>query len=419
MKIKLNLSFKKIIVYLFYSLLVFFLLFLIYFINSNDPVNKNSRRVIKSILIEKTIKQHIFNDYRELFLPNTQFIKVNFKKIDLDFLNLNDCYFGKCHTFFLEQHKSNIILTDRFGIFRHATLDDIKKDKELLKIIPTNLDFDTVLDTYIIDDIIYVSGKKIVDKVNAEVHVVKAKINFKNIKFENVIKLKSKKCFFRNSVHSGKIQSYKKEKNKIILSINSSGVPGKQGLDNLSKDSICGKILLVNTDTKKYEVFSSGHRNIIGMYSDENIILATEHGPFAGDEINNIKRGDSYGWPISSYGEDYSRGQSNEAPNFKKSHKKYDYVEPIFSFVPAIGISEIIKLPNNFSEMWQDNFLVGSLNGKHLFRVKFDDEYEKIIYYEKIFIGDRIRDIIYDNKSKDILLSLELTGSLGVLSKAN
>ena len=248
---------------------------------------------------------------------------------------------------------------------------------------------------------------------------MKAKINFKNIKFENVIKLKSKKCFFRNSVHSGKIQSYKKEKNKIILSINSSGAPGESGLDNLSKDSICGKILLVNTDTKKYEVFSSGHRNIIGMYSDENIILATEHGPFAGDEINNIKRGDSYGWPISSYGEDYSRGQSNEAPNFKKSHKKYDYVEPIFSFVPAIGISEIIKLPNNFSEMWQDNFLVGSLNGKHLFRVKFDDEYEKIIYYEKIFIGDRIRDIIYDNKSKDILLSLELTGSLGVLSKAN
>ena len=410
---------NKIIICLFYFSIIFFLFYVIYLVNSKEPYNKDTRRIVKSIFKKNTIPQHIFNDYRELYLPNTQFIKVNFKKIDLDFLNLNDCYFGKCYTFFLEQYKSNIILTDRSGIFRHATLDDIKKNKELLKIIPTNLDFDTVLDTYIIDDTIYVSGKKIVNKLNAEVHVVKAKINFENINFENVIKLKSKKCFFRHSVHSGKIQSYKKEKNKIILSINSSGAPGESGLDNLSKDSICGKILLVNTDTKKYEVFSSGHRNIIGMYSDENIILATEHGPFAGDEINNIKRGDSYGWPISSYGEDYSRGQSNEAPNFKKSHKKYGYVEPIFSFVPAIGISEIIKLPNNFSEMWQDNFLVGSLNGKHLFRVKFDDDYEKIIYYEKIFIGDRIRDIIYDNKSKDIFLSLELTGSLGILSRAN
>jgi hypothetical protein len=101
MKIELNLPFKKIIIYLFFFLLAFFLLFLIYFINSNDPVNKNSRRVIKSILIQKTIKQHVFNDYRELFLPYTQFIKVNFKKIDLDFLNLNDCYFGKCYSFFL------------------------------------------------------------------------------------------------------------------------------------------------------------------------------------------------------------------------------------------------------------------------------------------------------------------------------
>ena len=258
-------SINKIIIFLFYFSIILFLFYAIYLINSKEPYNKDTRRIVKSIFKKNTIPQHIFNDYRELYLPNTQFIKVNFKKIDLDFLNLNDCYFGKCYTFFLEKYKSNIILTDRFGVFRHATLDDIMKDKELLKIIPTNLDFDTVLDTYIIDDTIYVSGKKIVDKVNAEVHVVKAKINFKNIKFENVIKLKSKKCFFRNSVHSGKIQSYKKEKNKIILSINSSGVLGKQGLDNLSKDSICGKILLVNTDTKKYEVFSSGHRNIIGI----------------------------------------------------------------------------------------------------------------------------------------------------------
>ncbi len=410
---------NKIIICIFYFSIILFLFYAIYLVNSKEPYNKDTRRIVKSIFKKNTIPQHIFNDYRELYLPNTQFIKVNFKKIDLDFLNLNDCYFGKCYTFFLEQYKSNIILTDRFGIFRHATLDDIKKNKELLKIIPTNLDFDTVLDTYIIDDTIYVSGKKIVNKLNAEVHVVKAKINFENINFENVIKLKSKKCFFRHSVHSGKIQSYKNEKNKIILSINSSGAPNESGLDNLSKDSICGKILLVNTDTKKYEVFSSGHRNIIGMYSDENIILATEHGPFAGDEINNIKRGGSYGWPISSYGEDYSRGQSNEAPNFKKSHKKYGYTEPIFSFVPAIGISEIIKLPNNFSEMWQDNFLIGSLNGKHLHRIKFDEKYERIIYNEKVFIGDRIRDIIYDNKSKDILLSLELTGSLGIISRAN
>ena len=409
---------KKTLIYSLYLLISLTFIYLVYFINSKEPYNQNTRRVIKSILKKNTISQHIFNDYREEYLPNTQFIKLNFKKIDLDFLKINSCYFGDCYTFFLEQYKSNIVLTDRYGIFRYAKFDDVKKDINSLKKIPTNLDFDTVLDTYIIDDTIYVSGKKIVNNINAEVHVVKGKINFDQITFESVVRLRSKKCFFRHSVHSGKIQSYKKEKNQIILSINASGAPNESGLDNLSKDSICGKILLVNTDTKKFEIYSSGHRNIIGMYSDEKIILATEHGPFAGDEINNIKKDASYGWPVSSYGEKYSRGQTNEPPNYKKSHKEHGFSEPIFSFIPAIGISEIIKLPNDFSELWQDNFLVGTLNSKYLYRVKFDDKYEKILYFEKIFIGDRIRDIIYENNSNNIFLSLELTGSLGILSRA-
>ena len=86
--------------------------------------------------------------------------------------------------------------------------------------------------------------------------------------------------------------------------------------------------------------------------------------------------------------------------------------------MPAIGISEIIKLPNNFSEMWQDNFLIASLNGKYLYRVKFDSEYEKVIYHERIFIGDRIRDILYNNDNKEIYLSLELDGELGIISKS-
>ena len=154
------------------------------------------------------------------------------------------------------------------------------------------------------------------------------------------------------------------------------------------------------------------------MYSDENIILATEHGPYAGDEINNIKKGLSYGWPVSSYGEKYSRGQSNEPPNYKKNHIDHGFEEPIFSFIPAIGISEIIKLPNNFSDNWQNNYLIGSLNGKHLYRVKFDNDFSKIIYHERIFLGDRIRDLIYNNQSKEIYLSLELKGELGIISLA-
>ena len=68
--------------------------------------------------------------------------------------------------------------------------------------------------------------------------------------------------------------------------------------------------------------------------------------------------------------------------------------------------------------MWQDNFLIASLNSKYLYRVKFDKNYEKVIYHERIFIGDRIRDIIYNDNSNEIYMSLELDGELGVISKA-
>jgi glucose/arabinose dehydrogenase len=85
------------------------------------------------------------------------------------------------------------------------------------------------------------------------------------------------------------------------------------------------------------------------------------------------------------------------------------------SFVPSIGISEIIRLPNNFSNFWQDNFLVASLNKKTLYRFKFDENFTKVLYFEEIFIGDRIRDIIYLEDEKIILLTLEMSGSIGMI----
>ena len=77
-------SFKKLIKYIFYSALVISLVYLVYFINSNDPLKKIKKR-IREILKKQTISKHLLNDYREEFLPNTQFINVDYKKVDLDF----------------------------------------------------------------------------------------------------------------------------------------------------------------------------------------------------------------------------------------------------------------------------------------------------------------------------------------------
>ena len=63
-----------------------------------------------------------------------------------------------------------------------------------------------------------------------------------------------------------------------------------------------------------------------------------------------------------------------------------------------------------------DNYLIGSLNYRHILRVKFDNNYNRLIFTEKIFIGERIRDLLYVPKEKIILLALEDSGSLGILS---
>jgi len=150
------------------------------------------------------------------------------------------------------------------------------------------------------------------------------------------------------------------------------------------------------------------------------LILSTEHGPYGGDEINKIIPNKNYGWPISSYGETYEFKIGESEFKYSKNHKIKKFEEPIFSFVPSIGgISEIIKIPNNFSRYWQDNFFVASLNGSSLFRIKFDENFEKVIFLEKINLLDRIRDIIYINKINSFALAMEDHGEIWLLKAEN
>ena len=104
-----------------------------------------------------------------------------------------------------------------------------------------------------------------------------------------------------------------------------------------------------------------------------------------------------------------------EKPKFLKDHRSHGYTEPIFVFLKAIGISEIIKLPESFSFFWKDNFLVSSLWGHSIFRVRFDNDFNKILFYEKIYLGKRIRDIIFLDKYNLVLLALEENGEIAII----
>ena len=74
----------------------------------------------------------------------------------------------------------------------------------------------------------------------------------------------------------------------------------------------------------------------------------------------------------------------NLVQKITKSHADNGFEEPIYSFVPSIGISQLIEIPNDFSQQWQNNYFVTSLRNLSLYRVKFDQSFSKILTMEKL-----------------------------------
>ena len=286
------------------------------------------------------------------------------------------------------------------------------------QVIESNLkDFNTydILDIEIIKNNLYISfvTKKNNDTECRQIQLVKATVDTKYLNFKNFFEIEE--C--QNGASAGRIVHYFLNDVEGILFTTSDDARES----NLAQDdnSLYGKILFIDFDMQNVKIISKGHRNPQGLLVDKEIILSTEHGPYGGDEINKIILKENYGWPISSYGENYGFDskilKDRNDYIFEKSHSDFQFVEPIYSFVPSIGISEIIKVPNNFSKYWRNNYLIASLNGRSLYRVSFDKNYSKIIYSEKIPIGERIRDIKYIQDINTFVLALEESGSIGLL----
>ena len=196
------------------------------------------------------------------------------------------------------------------------------------------------------------------------------------------------------------------------------------------KKSIFGKIIKININAiNKYEIFGMGLRNSQGLYINklDNFLLITDHGPKGGDEINilNLDLDDvpNYGWPVASYGEHYGKDQmiyyqgskssyDERAELYRKypllkSHDKNGFVEPIKYFKKSVAISEITCLQDS------KNCVASSLKDKSLYFFSLDEN-NNIQNFKRIEIGERIRDIIFDNNK--LIIFLEDTASIGIIN---
>ena len=177
----------------------------------------------------------------------------------------------------------------------------------------------------------------------------------------------------------------------VLLSVGDFGFNGVASKRLLSQDMSAGygKTIAIHVTSGAAEIFSLGNRNPQGLYRDPNgVIWDTEHGPRGGDELNIIKRGANYGWPIVTYGTDYG---TFTWPLNPKQGEHDGFEAPFYAWLPSIGVSDLIGVEKDLFPVWHGDLLVTSLVGKSIFRLRIRDN--RVAYAEPIVIDKRIRDI--------------------------
>lgn len=117
------------------------------------------------------------------------------------------------------------------------------------------------------------------------------------------------------------------------------------------------------------EIWTYGHRNPQGLVIDPNSgeIWATEHGPQGGDELNNIRKGLNYGWPVVGFGVNYGSGKAIHAATLQTGME-----QPVNVWVPSIGISGAMIYSGTKFPGWNGSLFVGGLSGVRLDRLTLD-----------------------------------------------
>ncbi|PIB38793.1 PQQ-dependent sugar dehydrogenase [Maribacter sp. 4G9] len=144
----------------------------------------------------------------------------------------------------------------------------------------------------------------------------------------------------------------------------------------------------VGKNGAKTAIYSYGHRNPQGLavHPSTGEIWDNEHGPRGGDEINIVKKGANYGWPVVTYGINYSGTPITD-------NTKMDGMEqPIHYWVPSIAPSGMVFITTDKYKGWKGSVLVGSLAFQYLERLELNEN--NVTGREKLMDGvGRVRSI--------------------------
>ncbi|RYE34458.1 MAG: PQQ-dependent sugar dehydrogenase [Hyphomicrobiales bacterium] len=156
------------------------------------------------------------------------------------------------------------------------------------------------------------------------------------------------------------------------------------------------------------EIWSIGHRNVQGaaLHPTTGQLWTAEHAARGGDEVNTPKAGLNYGWPVITYGVDYSGAKIGEGT------AKPGMEQPLFYWDPSIAPSGAAFYTGSVWPAWKNSLFVGALAGQML--VRLSTEGEKVTGEERLLtdIGARIRDVVQGPDGFLYLLSDDTDGKV-------
>ena len=165
----------------------------------------------------------------------------------------------------------------------------------------------------------------------------------------------------------------------------------------------------------KPEKYTLGNRNMQGaaLHPSSGRLWTHEHGPQGGDEVNVIRAGANYGWPVITYGVNYGIGT-----RIGEGAHKSGMEQPLHYWVPSIAPSGMAFYSGERFPKWQGSLFVGALRDQMLVRLQLDGE--KVVKEERLLKGvlGRIRDVRVGPDGLVYLLTDEASGVLARLEPA-
>ena len=138
------------------------------------------------------------------------------------------------------------------------------------------------------------------------------------------------------------------------------------------------------------EIFSLGHRNVQGaaIHPVTGALWANEHGPQGGDELNVVRAGANYGWPVITYGVNYVTGTK-----IGEGTEKAGMAQPVKYWTPSPALSGLAFYEGDKFPKWRGDALMGTLRAGALIRVRVDGD--RFVEDEFMLKGElpRVRDV--------------------------